>query len=205
MTTQQIIDHKNLLVDDDTTLSSDEDLILANKSYRKVLSESRWPFLIKRHTATQSTTVPYIALPADFKSFAPVDGKYNAFIGTSASEYPLISIVDSINYNGYDGRVYVDLANSRLQFTKQPTEAKSVDFFYIYQPNDLTLITSPIFPSEYHYMISHDMVTDYYISDQTPKGRTYYAENMAKYDDYLQRMKMDYALTYLHGSQDSNF
>lgn len=201
-TTQEIIDHFHTLTDDDTTLSEDEELLLANKSYRKVLSESNWPFLIKKHTATQSTTVPYIALPADFKRFAPVDGKYYAFIGDSASEYPLISIVDSVTYDGYDGRVYLDLANSRLQFTKQPSEAKSVTFFYIYRPDDLTLVTEPIFLVEYHYMISHDMVTDYYISDQTPKGRTYYAENMAKYDEILQRMKMDYALTFVHGSQD---
>jgi hypothetical protein len=199
-TTQEIINHFHTLTDDDTTLSEDEELVLANKSYRKVLSESRWPFLIKRHTATQSTTVPYIDLPDGFKSFAPVDGKYTAFIGDSASEYPVISIVDSINYDGYDGRVYLDLANSRLQFTKQPTEAKSVDFFYIYRPNDLELDTEPVFPSEYHYMISHDMVTDSYISDQTPKGRTYYSENMAKYDEILQRMKMDYALMSDYGS-----
>jgi hypothetical protein len=192
--TQEIIDHFHTLTDDDTTLSPEEELVLAIKSYRKILSESAWPFLIKRHTATQSTTVPYIALPADFKNFAPVEGKYHAYIGPSGSEYPLVSIVDSVKYTNYDGKVYLDLANSRLQFTHQPTEAKSVDFFYIYRPADLTLEAEPVFPDEYHYMISHDMVTDYYISDQTPKGRTYYAENMMKYDEFLQRMKMDYAL-----------
>lgn len=200
MTTQEIIDHFHTLVDNDTQFAPEEELLLANKSYRKVLSENVWPFLIKRHTTTQSTTVPYVALPSDFKNFAPVDGKYTAFIGTSASEYGLISIVDSLNYDGYDGKVYLDLANNRLQFTKQPTETKSVDFFYIYRPADLALDTSPVFPSEYHYMISHDMVTDYYIADQTPKGRTYYSENMAKYDEILQRMKMDYALMTDYGS-----
>lgn len=47
-------------------------------------------------------------------------------------------------------------------------------------------------------MIAHGMVSDYYISDQTPKGRTYYAENEAKYDEYLQGMLMDNALLISH-------
>jgi hypothetical protein len=194
MTTQEIINHFHTLVDDDTTLSSDEELLLAEKVYRKILRKTNWEFLRTPFSGTSSTTVPYIALPADFRSVIPVNGKNIVYYGTSNSEYHLIPNQRRLDYDGSDGYVYLDMRNRRLQFTKQPTEAKTVQFDYIYRPTELAVLTEPVFDKDYHYAISHGMVSDYYISDQTPKGRTYYAENEAKYDEYIQGMLMDNAL-----------
>jgi hypothetical protein len=196
--TQQIIDHKNLLVDDDKTFSEDEELIVANKVYRKILNSRPWSWLMTTFTGTTSTSVPYISLPSDFKRFVPYngydEGRYSIFIGTDSVPYHLITQSDSFNYGNYhdaDGFFYIDAKQNRLYFTKQPTEAKTVTFPYIYRPSDLTLVTSPIFDSDYHYAISHGMISDYYIADQTPKGRTYYGENEARFDEMLQQMIMD--------------
>lgn len=198
MTTQQIIEHFRLLVDDDKTLSPDEELIVTNKVYRKILNNRPWSFLTTTFTGTTSTSVPYIALPSDFKRFVPYDGydngKYSIFLGADSVPYNLINHSDSFNYGNYhdaDGFFYLDAKQKRLYFTKQPTEARTITFPYIYRPSDLTLITEPIFDSDYHYAISHGMVSDYYIADQTPKGRTYYEENEFKFDEMLQQMIMD--------------
>jgi hypothetical protein len=198
MTGQLIIDHFHTLTDDDTTLSTDEELILLNKVYRKILNRIQWNYLITTHTGTTSTTLPYITLPSDFKRFVPFDGeddgRYSIFVGTDSVPYNLISQSDSFNYGNYynaDGFFYLDIKNNRLYFTKQPTEVKTITFPYIYRPDDITLLTSPIFDSDYHYAISHGMVADYHIADNTPKGRTYYQENEAKFDEYLQQMIME--------------
>jgi hypothetical protein len=196
--TQEIIDHKNLLVDDDTTFSEGEELIVANKIYRKIFNSRPWSWLVTTFTSTTSTSVPYIDLPANFKKFIPFDGydngRYSIFVGDDSVPYRLISLSDSFNYGNYhdaDGYFYLDSKNRRLYFTKQPTEAKTVTFPYVYRPDDLTPETEPVFDEDYHYAISHGMVSDYYIADQTPKGRTYYGENEAKFDEMLQQMIMD--------------
>lgn len=196
--TQEIIAHKYTLTDDDTTLSVDEELVIANKQYRRVLNSRPWSWLVTTFTGTTSTQAPYIDLPDDFKKFVPFngqdDGRYSIFVGDDSVPYRMISLSDSFNYGNYhnaDGYFYLDSKNRRLYFTKQPTEAKTVTFPYIYRPDDLTLDTEPIFDEDYHYAISHGMISDYYIADQTPKGRTYYEENEAKFDEMLQQMIMD--------------
>ena len=70
MITSDIINKFNLYVDDGSELSSSEELTLAEKIYRKVLDEHRWEFLKKEYSGTASTSVPYIALPSDFKNIA---------------------------------------------------------------------------------------------------------------------------------------
>lgn len=194
MTTEEIIDHFHTLTDDDTTLSSDEELVLAEKVYRKILRRANWEFLRTPFSDTTSISVPYIALPADFRSVIPVDYRNIIYYGDSNSEYRIIQNQRRLDYDGNEGYVYLDMKNKRLYFTKQPTEAKTIQFDYIYRPDALTLESEPVFDEDYHYAISHGMVSDYYIADQTPKGRTYYAENEGKYDEYIQGMLMDNAL-----------
>jgi hypothetical protein len=192
--TQEIINHFHTLTDDDTTLSSDEELLLAEKVYRKILRRANWEFLRTPFNGTSSISVPYISLPVDFRSVIPVNGRNIIYYGSANSEYRLIPNQRRLDYDGNDGYVYLDMKNKRLVFTKQPTEAKTIQFDYLYRPDDLALDEEPVFDKDYHYAISHGMVSDYYIADQTPKGRTYYAENEGKYEEYIQSMLMDNAL-----------
>lgn len=135
MTTQEIINHFHTLVDDDTTLSSDEELVLAEKVYRKVLRRVPWEFLRTPFSGTSSTLVPYIALPSDFRSLIPVQNREVFYYGTDNQSYRIIPMARRIEFTAADGFAYLDMKNRRLVFTKQPAEAKIIQFDYIYRPN----------------------------------------------------------------------
>lgn len=196
MLTSEIIEKFNLYVDDSSELSSSEELDLANKIYKKVLNFKDWEFLKKAHTDTMSTSVDYIALPADFRSIAINYELYDEpaqviFVGTDYEPYRIIPFSNRRSYRNQKGYAYIDARQSRLYFTKQPDEAKSIEFDYIYKPDDLTLATSPVFSEDYHDIVYHGMVLDFYSIDMTPKGETYDSENQAAYVDYLEAMSED--------------
>lgn len=193
-TTQEILDHFHTLTDDDTTLSQDEELVLANKAYRKILRAAPWEFLKSPYSAVQSASVPYVALPADFRRFVTEQGRTSLYVGDANSDLALVPASRSTHYANQSGFAYLDMRNARLVFTRQPLQADAVSGWYIYRPADLGPDDEPVFDEDYHYAIAHAMVSDYYISDQTPKGRTYYEENEAKFDELLQAMLMDNAL-----------
>ncbi len=179
-------------------LSDVEELALANKRYRWILNYKPWEFLKKAGTGTQSTTVPYIALPSDFKYFTEngnftdntrqVDNNASpkvVFVGPSYAPYQIINFSDRRQYRDKDGYAYADLVNSRLYFTKQPTTANTVEFDYIYKPDDLTLATAPVFHSDFHPMIYHGMAVEDNILQLFEKARSYKNENQTLHDNYL--------------------
>lgn len=196
-TGQQIITEFEMQVDDTTELSSVEELILLNRIYRKILAHKAWLFLQKPHTATQSTSVDYIALPSDFDYLAPA-GQYSdigetatypyvVFVGTDLRKYIVVNYADRRQYDNKDGYCYVDPINNRLVFTKQPTSAETVQFDYIYVPDDITLVTSPVIPAKFHDMFAYGMAVDDMIIQMFEKSRSTAQENnsffQAKLDD----------------------
>ena len=196
MITSVIIEKFNLYTDDTSELSSSEELALAEKIYKKVLNFKDWEFLKKAHTDTQSTTLEYIALPADFRSIAINYELYDEpaqviFIGSNYQPYKVIPFSNRRSYRDQDGYAYIDARQSRLYFTKQPSSADAIEFDYIYKPDALTLSTSPVFDADYHDMIYHGMVLDFYSIDMTPKGGIYDSENQESYVDYLEAMSED--------------
>jgi hypothetical protein len=60
-----------LQIDDSSELSDSESLDLANEVYREIQNDRDWSWLQATHTGTTSTTVPYVALPTDFKKVLP--------------------------------------------------------------------------------------------------------------------------------------
>lgn len=190
----EIIAKFNLYVDDSSELSSTEELALLNKIYRKVLDEKDWEFLKKEYAGTTSTSVPYIDLPSDFKSITvnyndDTDGPEQVvFVGSNFQRKYLIPFAERRLHRDADGWVYIDARQSRLYFTKQPTSAEAVEYDYIYNPDNLTTGTSPVFPERFHDILVHGMVVDFYSIEQTEKDRSYYKENLVAYEDYLERM-----------------
>ena len=194
--TSELISRFELYVDDSTELSSAEELALANKIYRKVLNYKDWEFLKKAFSAT-TTGVNYVALPTDFSHFASngcyTDNSYQNVVTNSAAKvvwvgnsmYQLINWSDRRQYLNSGGYCYVDIAAMRLYFTSAPTSGLTVEADYIYRPADLTLSTSPVFPSDYHDVIYHGMASDDYAIQQFDKAKSYAGENAAKYEDYL--------------------
>lgn len=183
-----------LQTDDTTELSSTEELAIANRVYRKILNDRPWEFLKKSDTGTIASDGT-IDLPSDF-AYLVQNGNYTdssyiarrpvVFVGSNYSAYNVVSWSDRRQYRNQDGYCYVDLVNSKLVFTSADTVAgQSYEFDYIYNPDDLELATSPVFPARFHELIVYGMQVDDNIIQQSDKAKSYMAENNAKYNDLM--------------------
>lgn len=177
--------------DDTTDLSSDEELSLLNKVYKKICSDRPWEFLKKQHTVTASTSVPYVALPSDFQyllsnydqedtSTLPV-----VFVGSKSETFEVVSWGKRRTYRDQSGYCYLDIANNRLYFTVQPTSADSIEFDYMSTPPTLALTDTPLIPERFQDMIYHAMCVEDTIIQQSDKAKSYAAENQQKYKSYF--------------------
>lgn len=199
MTGAEIITAFELQVDDLTELSSVEELALANKVYHKIAMDRPWEILKKTHAGTQSVTVPYIALPSDFayltENYNHTDRSYYAgrpvvFIGTNYQPYEVVSWSDRRTVRTDTNKCYIDIANSRLYFTVQPTTAQTVEFDYMSVPTDITTGTSPVFPARFHKIFQHGMAVEDFVLQLSDKAKSYAPENRALYESYLEDMAM---------------
>lgn len=201
MLTSEIFTAFELYVDDTTELSASQELALANKVCREICNEKPWEFLKKSGTGSLSTSLPYINLPADFaymiennqSSDSSVMNDNNGaakvvFVGSTYTPYQVVNWSDRRTYLNTNGYCYVDIVNSRLYFTAQPTIADTYEFDYIFNPVDLTTGTSPVFPARFHEMVYHGMAVQDEITQKYPKANSYAAENKAKYNDYMAQM-----------------
>lgn len=199
MTKGDIITKFELYMDDTTELSSQEESDLFDKIYSKVCDERPWQFARSAGTGTTSISVPYIALPSDF-SYIANDGNRTdiasyaegpiVFVGPNLSPYRVINFSDRRQYTDQDGYVYVDIANLRLYFTKQPASALAVEFDYQAVPASLTTTQSPAFPARFHDVLYHGMCSDDFIIQQSDKAKSYASEHKGAYDGYISRMAL---------------
>lgn len=194
----EIIEKFELYIDDVTELSTTEELGVLNKRYRYVLNDRPWEFLKKQASGTTSTSVPYVALPSDFAYMTPnanhsTEDYYAqtpvVFVGTDYTPYKVVSWSDRRQYRDHERVCYIDIVNSRLYFAKQPTSALTYEFDYIYNPDDITLSTSPVFPTRFHDMLFHGMCVDDFIIQQSDKAKSYASENLASHDAILEQMR----------------
>jgi len=197
MTGAEIITDFELQVSDLTELSSAEELRILNRVYQKLMADRPWEILKKSHTATQSTTVPYISLPSDFAFLVPnknyTDRSYYAerpvvYVGANYDPYDVVSWSDRRTVRTDNNKCYIDIVNSRLYFTVQPTTAQSVEFDYASVPSDITLGTSPVFPARFHPILVHLMATQDFILQLSDKAKSYAGENVALANSYLEDM-----------------
>lgn len=186
MTAQQIIDLFHLIMDDTSDLSTAEELIIANKIYKKLCIKP-YEFLKKEKAGTLSDSLAYVDLPADFMmipdNIVDHDSPKKVYVGPGERLYDVINFSDRRNHTNADGYCYIDFANQRLVFTKQPI-AEAYSYDYIYIPADLTISDSPIFPV-CHEIIAHGMAIDSYIIQQYPHAQSYQRENQAMFDSFL--------------------
>lgn len=194
MTGAELIDLFHLQVDDTSELSSTEELDLLNRIYQEVMTDRPWEITKKSFSGTQSTTVPYISLPSDF---AYLTANYNfterdmpgerpvVFVGAQYDPYKVVSWSDRRQYSNDSNTCYIDIANNRLYFTVQPTSAQAVEFDYHSVPTDLTLDTSPVFPTRFHQVLVFGMAVNSEIIQMSDKAKSYAPENKARYDKYL--------------------
>jgi len=197
MLTSDIIAKFELYVDDGTELSSNEELELANKIYQAVCSYRPWEFL--KTTFTGNVVSGSITLPTDFaylinnyqSTDSSVGQEYETapkviLVGTSLDPYKIINFSDRRKHQN-ENVAYIDLATNTIKFITAPTDT-TVEFDYIKIPTDLTLTTSPVFPSRFHDVIVHGMAVDDFAIQLFDKARSYAGENQVKYISILKDM-----------------
>jgi hypothetical protein len=193
----ELIAKFNLFTEDSTELSASEELALLNSKYSFFCSLKSYEFLKKPASGTTSTSVPYITMPTDFSHFAENnqsaddgDNPKVIFVGSSYRPYKIVNFSDRRQYRDQDGYAYLDVVNSRIYFTKQPTTAEAYEFDYICVPAVLTLATSPIFPERFQDVLPYMMAVDSFIIQQYPKAQSYAPENQSKANDILSNIDL---------------
>jgi hypothetical protein len=189
MTWEDIISRFNLQVDDSSELSDSESLALANEVYRDIQNDRNWEWLKKEYTGVQSTSVDYITLPTDFRTLSPnKEGVSVVFVWTRNEEYKVIPFSSRRDYRDRNGYCYINAG--KLYFTVQPTAANVVEFDYIKKCDDLTTSTSPVFPDEFHIIISYWMSARFDAIQLTNKWESYAPENEKRYMSLLSSMRL---------------
>ena len=187
MLTSAIIARFNVQVDDASELSSDEELALAQETYDEVCSDRPWEWLKSEYSGTTSTSVPYIALPADFRELSPNKNQESIiFVGSDYREYKVVPFSSRREYRDMSGFCYIDIPNQRLYFTKQPTTAEAVEYDYIKIPDALTTATAPVVTTnQFGNLIAYGMARRFPSIEQAEKGMSYSSENMMEYERIL--------------------
>ena len=190
-TAQDIITKFELYAGDETELSSQEEIDLLQKIYNKVCEAAEWEILKKQFTGVQSTTVPYVALPADFIQLLKNKARNQkvVYVGTNYDPYQIITFDERRNYRNQKGYAYIDMALGRLYFTKQPDSAETIEFDYIAYPPLLTTSSVLVFPSRYWDVFYFGMLLDNDIIQMNDKRRAYEKENTLEYQTILQNMR----------------
>ena len=198
MTKGQIIEKAQLYLDDTSDLSDAEFSDLFDKFYRLINGSYLWEYNKAEGTGTTSTSVPYIALEDGFlfltQNYNYTDASEHAsrpvvFRGPDFAPYKVVSWSDRRRYRNNEGYAYIDFANNRLYFTKQPTTAEAVEYDFHKQAAVLALDEEPVFPAEFHDQIYHMMVSDDMMIQQSPKAKSYANENRAAAGQITDDMK----------------
>lgn len=190
--TQTIIDAFELYTGNSLSISTSQELELAQKIYDQVLEEFEPEFLKKTLAGTLPTSVDYVAQPADFNRLTEKRLMYVApdLSRQKGDEYYVVPFEDRRMYVNQKGYLYYDARQGRFIFTKQPDDAKEYEMDYIYVPPALDLTSSnPLFPIRYYPVIYHGMLINNDIIEMSEKARAYTQENTDQYTAWLNRLK----------------
>lgn len=197
-TGSEIIADFETQVDDLSELSTDEELMVLNRVYRRILSAKDWLFLNKPIALTTDGTNT-IDLPEDFGFLVEsaqytnrfIDARYPhvLFVGPNKQPYYYINQLDRQQYDNQDGYFYIDLINMQIVFTKTPSAGLDVSGDYSYVPEDITETTSPVIPAQFHDMFPYGMYIDDMIIQMFDKQKAYMQENGIMFNNRLNDMK----------------
>lgn len=197
MTGADIIKYFELWTDDQTELSTDEELFLANQKAKEIYNSNVWEFLRKSATGSFAGGEINLATVApDFKHLMqnysedtsyPTPTETVVFVG--GAPYRVIPMAMRTQMQGQNV-CYVDLVANKIKFT-QTTIGGNFEFDYQYQPAAFTAVTSPAFPpnAETGMIVVYAMLIDDDIIQKTEKGRTNIKENAAQYNRLMSDLK----------------
>jgi hypothetical protein len=173
MTGQQIIDKFHNYVSD--SLDTDFELQLANDAKNAIESELQLEITKKLNSSGSvsagQTYTTSRALPSDFYLPLPI------YLGTTPL-YP-IPFERQQEYQSTSGYYWIDLANDVYYLSGTQGSSGTIYFYYQYETPDLTLLTSPVYPSRFHSIIPLEMARIYWQIDQGEKNRAWTIEYQA--------------------------
>lgn len=160
MTGAEIVAMFEGMVDDsiDSTLAYQ----LLNNAKNKVEGEREWEMLKKLDTSASAASSP-ITLPSDWNRTISI------FVGTT--EFFQIPFEQQKQFSGSGRHWYLDLKNSRYYFTGSPSG--TVNHFYIYQTDDVTAGTAPVWPARFHPLLALEMAELFFSIDQGERNFTW--------------------------------
>lgn len=192
MTGQQIINRFHNHVSD--ALDTDYELELANDAMHEI-EEDVQPEGLKKVSTVASTTAGQtyttaIALPADF--FYPCNEIY---VGTQP--YTQVPFERAVEFRDVPNRFYIDHANASYLLTGTQASVQTISFPYYYATPDITLSTSPVWPTRFHSLIPMKMAQIYFAIDQGEKERAwddrwgvYFQQRLNRFKDYDATLKL---------------
>jgi len=210
-TGQQLLTELNNLLDD--SIDSDLALTMFNVLKDMIEAERPWRMLIKEDaTQTFGTSDTYLTakdLPDDFL----ID--YKLILGIQADDdyvdYDPIPFEQRRRFSNSQ-RYCIDIANDYFYICGSVSKTYTVYLYYIYQTDDLTLTTSPVWPTKFHKILSF-LAADIYKAgvdiDEinirgalklSEAGRMLY-ESMKRWDDALKARSMNHQ-TPVRGARD---
>ena len=196
MTKGQIITKAQLYLDDSSELSDAEFSDLFDKMYDQLNTEHTWEGTKKEFAGSASGT--QLALPSDFlyltANYNHTDASYESnrpvvFVGSNYTPREVVSWSDRRQYRNNSNYCWINFAGGMLEFATSPSNGEAVEYDYHAQQPSLALDASPWFPSEYHHALFHRMVSDDYMIQQSPKSKSYAAENRAAAQEIIENMK----------------
>ena len=185
MNGQAIIDKFELLIGD--SLDPDFSLQLVNDAKNSIETELQLEITKKLNssgaTVAGQTYTTSESLPSDFLSPLAIR------VGTQRV-YP-IPFEGQIDYRDINGYYWIDLANDVYYLTGTQGSANTIYFFYQRETDDLTVSTSPVWPTRFHSLIPYEMARKYFAIDAGEKGRSWLPEMQAFYME-LKRQIIDW-------------
>jgi hypothetical protein len=199
MTGQQIIDKFSNYVSDQ--LDADFALQLANDAKNAVETELQLEITKKLNSSGSvsagQTYTTSRSLPGDF--FLPLTIR----VGTQ-KVYP-VPFEAQVDYRESSGFYWVDLGSNVYYLTGTQGSAQTIFFFYQRATDDLTVSTSPIWPTQFHSLIPLEMARQYWMIDQGEKNRAWDDRFNADYQR-MKRLMIDWdAKLKLHAMDNSAF
>jgi hypothetical protein len=103
------------------------------------------------------------------------------------NEYKLVNYSERRQYKDNTAVAYFN--GSNLYFVVTPDAGLEVLGDYIKYPDDISLLTSPIFPDRFHKILAYKMAISDFIIQANLSDNTSIENNTALYRDYLSRMQ----------------
>jgi hypothetical protein len=165
---QQVLDKFHNYVSDE--LDTDFELQLANDAMHEIEEEIQPEGLKKVNTSASTTAgqtyTTSVSLPSDF--FAPCEEIY-----VDTQVYTQVPFERAVEFRDVPNRIYIDHANAAYHLTGTQASAQTISFPYFYATPDITVSTSPVWPTRFHSLIPLKMAEIYFAIDQSERGRSW--------------------------------